>query len=371
MLTPSLVVTAQTEFLIRRELPVKGTINVQPGQLVRYDEVIGESVKEGELFLIKVTEELGIEPDRISRVVTKNVGDKVLENEVIAIHKGLFGLFSSEITSPISGVIEFISIKTGHLGIRMPSTTLTVTAFVTGVVKEIEDEKGCIISGNGALIQGAFGVGGERVGRIKVLPVSPETALTPEHITADLVAGDIIVGGTNPSVQFFNKARECGIIGIVTGGCSDEIIEEVSGKAHGVAVTGDEPISFTIILTEGFGAVPLSEKVIAVAKAHEGKIASIQGMTQVRAGAVRPFVMIASEDRAATSPEIKERDEGFKLGQRVRLIQMSRFGQQGTIKELPIQPQKIATGAVVRVMEVSLTSGENIIVPRANVEVVG
>jgi hypothetical protein len=371
MLTPSLVVTAQTEFSILRELPVKGTINVKVGQSVRFDGVIGESIKEGELFLIKVTEELGIESDKISNVVTKRVGDKVLENEIIAAHKGLFGLFSSEIRSQVSGVVEFISVKTGHLGIRMPSTILTLTAFITGTVKEVEAGKGCVIVSNGALIQGAFGVGGERVGSIKVLPVSPDTTLAPEHITSDLNAGDIVVGGTNPSVEFFNKARERGIIGIVTGGCSDEIIEEVSGKAHGVAVTGDEPIPFTIILTEGFGAVPLSEKVIAVAKAHEGKMASIQGMTQVRAGAVRPFVMIASENTSTKSSETKKIDEGFKLGQRVRLIQMSRFGQQGTIKGLPIQPQKIATGAVVRVMEVTLASGEDVVVPRANVEVIG
>jgi hypothetical protein len=367
MLTPSLTVTALTTLSARRELPVKGDMKVTVGQKVNVNDVVGESVKEGELYLIKVAEELGIEADKAVEVLLKKIGEPVTEGEKIAIHRGLFGLFSSEVISPVTGVVEFISAKSGHVGVRMPSTVHTLRAFIAGRVKEVEVNKGCVIESRGALIQGAFGVGGERIGNIRVLNVPNDRALLAEHIGDDVVAGDILVGGTKPNVEFFLKAAQRGVVGIIVGGCDDDVLEEVSGKAHGVAVTGDEPISFTAILTEGFGGVPISQKVIDVAKKYEGCAASIQGMTQVRAGAVRPFVMISGVEGAGEL--IENVSASFEVGKKVRLIQMSRFGEQGTIAELPVQPEKIATGAHVRVLKVALGNGQVITVPRANVEV--
>lgn len=367
MLTPSLTVTAFTTLSTRRELPVKGDIKVTVEQKVNVDDVIGESIKEGDLYLVKVAEEIGIEPSKAIEVLTRKVGDFVLEGEQLALHRGLFGLFSTEVVSPVSGIIEFISPKSGHVGVRMPSTVISLKAFISGTVKEIEENKGCVIESCGGLIQGAFGVGGERIGKLRILNVSNDTALSMEHIGDEVSANDILVGGTNPSVDFFNKAKERGVVGIIVGGCDDTVLEEVSGKAHGVAVTGDEPITFTAILTEGFGAVPISQKVIDVVKKYEGRTASIQGMTQVRAGAVRPFVMISGIE--SSSEQIENVSASFEIGKRVRLIQMSRFGEQGTITELPVQPEKIATGAHVRVLRVALGSGQVITVPRANVEV--
>ena len=46
------------------------------------------------------------------------------------------------------------------------------------------------------------------------------------------------------------------------------------------------------------------------------------------------------------------------------------FGSLATVVALPPEPQEIPTGARVRVLEADLHTGERVIVPRANVEII-
>ena len=48
----------------------------------------------------------------------------------------------------------------------------------------------------------------------------------------------------------------------------------------GVAITGTEHVGFTLILTEGFGTIPMAQKTFKLLSAHAGEKASISGATQ-------------------------------------------------------------------------------------------
>jgi hypothetical protein len=61
----------------------------------------------------------------------------------------------------------------------------------------------------------------------------------------------------------------------------------------GIAVTGDEPIPFTFILTEGFGHTTMNDGYRKFFDNNKGKIASLSGKTQIRAGVIRPKVIVA------------------------------------------------------------------------------
>jgi len=62
---------------------------------------------------------------------------------------------------------------------------------------------------------------------------------------------------------------------------------------HGdVEATGTEQVGFTLILTEGFGSIPMAGKTFALLSAHAGQPASISGATQIRAGVIRPEIII-------------------------------------------------------------------------------
>jgi hypothetical protein len=54
----------------------------------------------------------------------------------------------------------------------------------------------------------------------------------------------------------------------------------------------------------------------------------------------------------------------------VRIIRDPYFGLIGTVKALPHEPHVLASGSKARVLEVKLSSGESVMIPRANVELI-
>ena len=59
------------------------------------------------------------------------------------------------------------------------------------------------------------------------------------------------------------------------------------------------------------------------------------------------------------------------IGTAVRIIRDPHFGLLGSVSALPEQPAVLGSGSKARVLEVALESGQRVIVPRANVELVG
>jgi len=62
----------------------------------------------------------------------------------------------------------------------------------------------------------------------------------------------------------------------------------------------------------------------------------------------------------------------LSIGTEVRIIRDPHFGELATVSELPVELQKLETEAKVRVLKVKLKrTGNKVILPRANVEIVG
>ena len=131
-------------------------------------------------------------------------------------------------------------------------------------------------------------------------------------------------------------------------------------------------INITVIITEGFGQIAMADRTFNLLKQREGSIASISGRTQIRAGVMRPEIIIPVREAEA----VRERstrsisETGMEVGNEVRIIREPYFGRLGQVKSLPPKLQKIETEAKVRVMEVVLKTGETVVVPRANVEII-
>ncbi len=54
----------------------------------------------------------------------------------------------------------------------------------------------------------------------------------------------------------------------------------------------------------------------------------------------------------------------------MRIIRDPHFGVLGTVGALPSEPQVLDSGSKARVLEVKLDSGDSVIIPRANVELI-
>ena len=64
-------------------------------------------------------------------------------------------------------------------------------------------------------------------------------------------------------------------------------------------------------------------------------------------------------------------DSVLAIGTTIRAVRQPHFGEVGTVSELPPDPVRVASGAVVRVLKMKLGSGKEATIPRSNVEIIG
>ena len=367
---PGLAVEADTEIERLRELPLPGRVCYRIGDQVAADAVVLEADLPGDLFILRVAEQLGIDADEVMQSLKIQAGQSVQEGQLLCEHRGLFGFLTSRFVSPASGMVEFIADRTGHIGLRMPSRPLAVHAHVAGQIVAIEERKSVTLRTRAAFVQGIFGVGGERRGIVQPLAIGPAERITPASIPAD-AKGKVLVGGTRPSAEALAHAGSLGVAGMICGSLDDQALRDYLGYDLGIALTGDEEVPTTLIATEGFGELSLSSHVWELLKGFAGKLASINGATQVRAGAVRPEIIIAHPPQqlaAGAAAGIPAKGRGLVVGAKVRLIRVPYFGRYAEVTELPAKPEPLETGTLARVLRAKLESGETVTVPRANVE---
>lgn len=374
--TPGLKVSARTTIEKIRRLPLKGTVLVKEGDRVSPDTVVARTELPGIMQTEKLAEKMGIEPSDLPSVLQVKVGDRIEKGTLLAQTKGLFGLFKSEYRSEVAGTLELISEHTGHLGIRQAPTPIEKDAYVMGVVRQVIPGEGVVVQCEGALVQGIFGVGGERQGTIAVVTARPDEPLTDALIT-DAHRGRIVVGGSNVSLAALRKAAQVGAVGVVVGGVMDrELIdylrEALGDPAYdiGVAITGQEPISFTLILTEGFGTIRMADRTFALLRSLEGRMASINGATQIRAGVIRPEVIVPLDEGGGKTAPTDAESGQLTLGTPIRVIREPYFGLLGSVTALPSELQQVESETWVRVLEAKLEDGRTVTVPRANVEII-
>lgn len=374
--TPGLTVTERTVVRRKRLLPLPGTVLVNVGEEVRADSPVARAELPGKVQAVNVANLLGIAPDEIKEYLVKREGDPVHKDEVIAENKPLIKWFKTEVRSPIQGTIESVSTVTGQVLLREPPRILELLAYIDGTVVEVHPNQGVTVETACSLVQGIFGIGGETWGDIAIAVQAPEETLTPEHLTPDL-KGKVVVGGALCPIETMNKAKDVGVAALVVGGIHDKDLRALLGYDLGVAITGTEKVGFTLILTEGFGTIPMAAKTFKLLSAHAGRKASVSGATQIRAGVIRPEIIIPSPVTRHPSRDLREgKDEGeqaregIKIGDLVRIIRDPLFGKIGEVSRLPPDLQKIPTESEVRVLEVRFPDGSTAVIPRANIEVI-
>ncbi len=365
--TPGLKVLHYTVLKKNRRLPIKGDVKKSKGDKVNADDVIAKTDLPGNVNMLKVANLLNISPADIHDVLIIKEGDSVNEGDLIAQTEGLFGFFKSDVRSPISGTIESISDVTGQIVMREAPMPVEVDAYVGGTVSDVIKDEGVIIESEVAYVQGIFGIGGESRGDLQVVVDSREKEIT-EDLINDSHSGKILVGGSFISLDAFKKAIGLNVKGIVVGGFNYFDLEDILGYTLGVAITGTEDLVTSLIVTEGYGNIKMSERTFNLLKSHDGKFVSINGATQIRAGVIRPEIVIPLDANQIpdNKSDIKE-NLGIQQGSLVRVIRAPYFGKIGEVEDLPSELQKMESETMVRVATVKINS-ESFIIPRSNLE---
>jgi hypothetical protein len=317
--------------------------------------------------MVNVAGQLNIEAEDVPECMLKTEGDSIEIGELLARSKGIFGLFKSNLKSPTTGTVESISLITGQVVLREAPMPVQVDAYIQGRITKLIPEEGVEVETEAAFLQGIFGVGGERQGEILVAVEDPAEELSVDRIREEH-AGKILVGGSFLSLEAMKKAMEIGVAGIIVGGFNYRDLRPILGYDLGVAITGSENIPTTLVVTEGYGNIAMAGRSFRLLQERAGEIASINGATQIRAGVIRPEVIIPLSGTSSDDSRKAAEVTGIEEGSLVRVIRAPWFGALGRVKGLPPELTEMESGTLCRVAEISLDEGGDVMIPRANLE---
>lgn len=369
--TPGVTVTAKTKLVRERRLPLVGTVLAKVGDEVRAEQVVARTELPGNVQTVNVANILSVLPEDVEGTLIKPVGSSLEKNEVFAMSKSFFGLLKAKCRSPINGTLESISNITGQAILREPPIPVEVHAYVDGKVIESMEREGVKVETECSFIQGIFGIGGETWGEIKLLVEKSSDPLDTKFLDAGC-SGKILIGGSQVDSDFLTKAASLGVRGVVVGGIDDEDLRHFLGYDLGVAITGSEEKGISLIITEGFGRMRMAEKTFSLLRSLENRKTSMSGVTQIRAGVMRPEVIAAIDRKAGSCAEKAGvfSPSGLEIGSAIRVIREPHFGRLGRVVDLPPELRLLETEAKVRVLEVEFDDGMKTVLPRANVEMI-
>ncbi|MHC4661997.1 MAG: hypothetical protein ACYS8W_09950 [Planctomycetota bacterium] len=246
-------------------------------------------------------QQIGVKGRRLKRFLRREVGEFVEKGGLLAMRVGASdegnAFLVDNVRAPIAGVVTEINVEDGSVRLERKIEEIELQAGVFGEVSAIEDN-GIDISFRGRRISGLCGIGGESFGEIRSIKPNSSGEINPANIL-ESDRGKILVCGAYASFEVMEKAADCGIAGMVAGSADHLDLCDFIGEDFAVAITGKEKVPFPIILMCGFGHMPLDDEAkekCDLLSGHEGAWALINGTTHVRAGVVRPEIIIMSED---------------------------------------------------------------------------
>src|SRR6202451_4673966 len=358
--TPGLKVVRHVRHRVRRVLPIRGEVLVKPGEHVEARQIVAQTFMPGDVTPINLASVLSVSPAEVKASLLKNEGERIAVGDALARTKGIFGMFKKEFYTKTAGTIESVSAETGDVILRGEPMPVQVRAFLGGTVIEVIPEEGVVLEADVTLIQGIFGVGGEAYGPIRMACDSPAEELTAAHIKPEM-KGAIVIGGGRMAGEAIGRAVKAGVSALISGGIDDQDLKEVLGYDLGVAVTGSENIGLTLIITEGFGNIAMAERTFRLFASRAGASAAVSGATQIRAGVMRPEIVIPIESPGKNaSIDETQIDTRLEPGAVVRIIRDPYFGQIGKVASLPSELRVLDSGSKARVLEVAVDSGSRI-----------
>jgi len=341
-------ITPLTSISRRRILPAPGEILVHVDQRVEPTQIVAQTHLPSDFRILSLARLLNVSPAQVEGCLRVELGDEVQKGQIVAKR-----FIRPAVRSPIDGVVT--DSGGGRMLIEAQPTLFELPAYIPGTVRNVLKNHGIVIETTGAMIQGAWGNGGESFGVLKCMVKDPKHSLHARDIDISCQR-TILIGGLEMNSEAIEAAQEMQVRGIVVGGLPPELISQA------------EQLPFPIIATEGIGKMPMSDPVFRLLTTNDGREASISGKVQTRWGVVRPEIIIPLP-AGASAPAETPPGLPLEIGARVRALRAPYVGKVGVIAALPSRPRIIDTGARVRGAEVDLGQENPVFIPLVNLEV--
>lgn len=361
-----------------QELPLAGEVLKRVGNRVEPDEVLGRTLVPSRGRRFPVARLLGIPEKSLPRFLLAKDGDSVAANDLV-VRVG--GLRQRLWRTPLAGTLSTDEAERGYLVITPPSQTLELRASMKGFVAAVDPYRSVTVQTPAALVQGAFGLGGERHGVLRAAVTAPDDELLPEALDERL-ALSILIGGSTVSAAALRRAVELRVRGLIVGSVTEQDLRDFLGfredvdwdvGANGWAfppLPAGRDLPLTLMVTEGVGRWPMNVPAFELLTSYDGAEAALDGRTWLHGLTMRrPQVLIPLLRAEPSEIAAEAEGERLTLGVEVRLLSDSLLGQTGTIIGFPRGLRGAVCGARYRMIEVRLADGRTVAVPWENVEV--
>lgn len=248
------------------------------------DDLIENNIQ-AKAIKINLATRLELAPSKVSKYLKVRIGQSIDVGQLLCELKLIFGFISSNVYSPVSGIIESFSDKTGELSIRLYSKRSLIKSGLFGTISKI-DENFIDIEFNGNSSAGSCGFGSMVFGKgvyidsntdvIKILESNDEEIiLCCEH-------SDVLTG---INIPFFVK-------GIIVRNSSLEWIKKITYSDSPLCDMRLSP-KISVIILDKFTTKPDHKINNDFLKSFDSTNISLFPFTQIRAGAVRPEVILS------------------------------------------------------------------------------
>jgi hypothetical protein len=339
---------------VRRErlLPLPGRVLSRAGAKVSAKDIVAQSNLAPEHHLLDVSQGLHVPASKAEKYIERIAGEEVAEGDVIAT--GPRGLVRRVIRAPVDGRIVYV--RNGKVLLQRQSAAYDLFAGYTGVVQELIPDLGVVIEATGALVQAIWGNGQVDSGVMQLAVKGPEEALVAGRLDVSL-RGAVLLAGYCEQPQVLQAAAEIPIRGLILG-----------SMAVALAPLAQR-MPYPILLTEGFGKLAMNPAAHQLLSTNVNRDVCVNAEALDRDAGIRPevFIPLPSQGKAVPPPE----SVLYTPGQKVRIVQSGVGARSGVfVANLP-GLTAFPNGVRAPGGEVRLEDGKRVVIPLANIEVLG
>lgn len=344
-------VVERTVLRRKRLLPEPGEVLVQVGDFVQAMDVVARLHLPSHIQAVDVARDLRLRDEDIRPYLTKELGEVVKAGEPLALRRGRLGLGGRASRAPVEGRLWRIVGR--WVLLEGEPRPLEVRAYLRGRVVQLVESRGAVVETQAALVEGAWGLGGEGYGVLKVL--AGRTDPLDRAVVDISCRGSVVVCGLLDSPEALQELARVQAQGVIAGSLWARVLPVA------------EEVGLPLVVTEGFGIAPMNADAYALLAQHEGGEVSLLGCAAGTRAEQGPEVAIPVVESEGPVPEPLAE---VAVGARVRVLRGPHVGKVGTVQALPPHPQP-ADGAPRWGARVRLEGGELAFIPWNNLARLG
>lgn len=351
MLAPVTHILPLTAILRERVLPLAGAVNVRLNQRVNASDVVASARWAREHIALDVARKLGLSTAAADRAIRCKEGDELSPGALIA---SAGGIFPREVRAPRDGRV--VVVGGGRVLLEVGEVNFDLRAGLPGTVVQVIPDRGVIIKTAGALIQGSWGNGRIETGLMLNMMEQPDSILEAGRLDVSL-RGHVLLAGMVRDADTLRAAAELPVRGLIVSSLNATLIP--------LALQ----MRYPILVTEGFSRQPMNSAAYRLLTTNAKRETTVNAEIFDRYSGVRPEAIIPLP--VSVEPAPPNESETFAPNQTVRLRAAPYFGTVATLVRIHPGLTTLPSGLRAPAADVRMEAGEEILVPLANLEVVG